>query len=56
MEHITELQRAVRQLRELIDAASEVPVGKLDAHLDQIGQAVTRAERGLEVLRQQPRQ
>jgi hypothetical protein len=51
MEHLTELQRAVRRLRELIDAASEVPVGKLDAHFDQIGAAVTRAERGLDKLR-----
>ena len=55
MEHLTELQRAVRQLRELIDAASEIPVGRLDAHLDQIGAAVTRAERGIAALHQQPR-
>lgn len=56
MEHLTELQRAVRQLRELIDAASEIPVGRLEAHLDRIGQAVARAERGLEGLHQQQRQ
>ena len=50
---LVDVDRAIRQLRELIDAASEVPVGKLDAHLDQIGKAVALAERGLEALQQE---
>jgi hypothetical protein len=53
---LADIDRAIRQLRELIDAASEVPIGKIDAHLDQIGKAVALAERGLEALQQDPRQ
>ena len=51
---LADIDRAIRQLRELIDIASEIPVGRLDEHLNQIGKAVALAERGLEALQQEP--